>query len=121
MVKAMLAADRDTIKLAQMLAPFLIRAEKDLEYIRAVIEYVLYTKKVDSRDKFIHELTTRLSPTVGEEIMTIAEQLKQEGGMETAERIAAALLCKHQSVDEIAEVTQLPKEKIETLKQKLNC
>lgn len=126
MAKAMLANAKNALKLVQSLLPNMQGIKKsDLDYLHYVIEYLLRTKDIDDRKKFFHELTTNLSPEAGSEVMTIAQELIQEGmqkgSMETAERIAMELLTDHENIERISKLTKLPKEKIETLKQKVNC
>lgn len=124
MVKAMLANTHDPVGLSEILMPYLRALKDDINFIRIVITYITYTKDISDKDKFFDKLTTYLPPKTGKIVMTIAEQLKREGkregSRETAERIAMTLLHRHQSIDEVSEITKLPKKEVETLKRKVH-
>lgn len=130
MVKAMLTNTRDALSFAEILEPYLHELDDDVNLISSVITYITYTKNINDEEKFLKQLTTHLTPNAGKTVMTIAEQLKRKGreeGMivgerkgsrETAERIATAMLHKHQSIGDIAEITQLTTKEIEALQRK---
>lgn len=124
MVKAAIVRAKKAAELVRELLPYLQGVEKaDIEYFKFVIEYLLHTKDVDDRDRLIQELTTHLSSDAGEKVMTTVAQYlrqegRQEGSMQTAERIAAALLSEHEKIDRISRLTGLPEKQIRALKQK---
>lgn len=94
--------------------------------IESVLIYILDRGELSSKDTFIEMVKTKLTPEVGEKIMTVAEQLKAEGiqqgvkqGSEQAKNeIAERLLSEKAEVAFIAKITGLSLVKIEELKKK---
>lgn len=110
----------DLLKLIQEL-------ENGKKYAEGIIFYILDRGEIDKED-FLEKIQTQLSPEIGEDVMTVAEQLRQEGiqqgirqGIQQDRIIMAARLISR-GVDEslIAETTELSLEQIRKLKEDLN-
>lgn len=92
------------------------------EYRRIVLKYITDKGETENKGQVI-ELLTDPSIDVGDDIMTIAEQWKQEGvqqGMQqgehhAVEKVAKRLLAKGLDCDDIAEITELSKDEIKAL------
>lgn len=129
------------------LMPYLIKLAKlnKNSYIDTIFCYIFEAGETITKEEIkqlIKLVETNLSKEYGEKVMTIANTLRQEGEqigyikglecgllkgfeegeekgkLEAFEDMATRLLNKHQSIDAIAELTGLPVEKINTLKQK---
>lgn len=91
-------------------------------FAEIVLTYILDRGELDNKEAFFKLIQTQLSPEVGEKVMTIAEQLVEQGlekGMEKEKQIIAErLLSEGIELDFIAKITKLPLEKIKDLKNK---
>jgi len=102
-----------------------------------VLTYILDRGEVSDKDAFIDLVKTNLSPDIGEKIMsTFAEHFRdewmqqgleqgleqgvQQGMQKAMEQIAKRLLKENEDPARIAELTNLPLEKITELKQNLH-
>jgi len=100
----------------------------DIEYIKTVVEYIFKAKDVNEKDKLLHILTDNLSSTTGDSIMTIAQQLRQEGKQEgiqigehnALEAVAKKLLQIDEPLDKIVETTGLSVEEIKKIALTIN-
>lgn len=110
----------DLLKLVQEL-------ENGKKYAEGIIFYIFNRGEIDKED-FLEKIQAQLSPEIGEDVMTVAEQLKKEGiqqgiqqGIQKAQmEIAARLLENHENLSNIAKITGLSLEKIEELKKSLH-
>ena len=102
------------------------KQNKGIEYFETMIRYILAAKEnMDVED--LKKLSNKISSKRGEEIMTIAEKLKQEGieeGIEKGKRkrdieIAKKMLSKGIDIPDIIEITDLDKNKIEEIKMNI--
>ncbi|MBX9705347.1 MAG: Rpn family recombination-promoting nuclease/putative transposase [Gammaproteobacteria bacterium] len=85
------------------------------EYRKIVLRYITDKGETENKGQVI-ELLTDPSIDAGDEIMTIAEQWKQEGKQENAEAIAKRLLAMRVlSSEKIAEATGLSAGEVEVL------
>jgi predicted transposase/invertase (TIGR01784 family) len=94
--------------------------------ISIVIKYVLDRGRIADKAPILDLIRTELSPEVGDEMMTVAEQLRQEGWQEGVEhgvqqgllegaenakrRMVARLSKKIKNLEEIADIAELPVE-----------
>lgn len=85
------------------------------DYFRFTIEYVLEEGEVSNADKFI-ELLKRALPHEKENIMTIAQQLRQEGLQQEKHNIAENLLKANQPIDFVEKMTGLSESEVKKLK-----
>lgn len=87
-----------------------------------VLTYILETGEVSDKKAFFDLINSELPPHIGDEMTTIAEQLKadgvQQGIQQERERIALHLLAKNEDPANIAELTDLSLKKIKELKRK---
>jgi predicted transposase/invertase (TIGR01784 family) len=145
MVKAYKCRFYKEYKIAKSLIPHLNQIDKipDLDYITSTIKYITETSDIVDYNRFFNEIYNNLSKKTEEEIMTIADRLRQEGierGMERGmqqgilqdmqqgkhegkvegkhealEQVALTLVEMGKPIPEIAKITKLPTEKIEAL------
>ncbi|WP_027340820.1 Rpn family recombination-promoting nuclease/putative transposase [Halonatronum saccharophilum] len=96
-----------------------------IEYFETVVRYILNAKDgLEFKD--LKDMADKISTKRGEDIMTIADQLRREGRiegkvegkMEGKVEIAQNLLKKGMSTIEVMDITELPKKKIEEIKKK---
>jgi len=80
-----------------------------------LFRYLLSEGECSDFENF-YRIVHSYNPTYGEEMMTVAEQLKQQG----LEEAAVNMLQKHLSTDLIAEVTGFTKEKLIALAKRFN-
>lgn len=92
----------------------------------ALVNYMLQAGEAQDARTLLYEMAQR-APQYGDELMTLAEQLKQEGrvegiqqGLQTGKReaarhIAQALLKKGMSVEDIIEITGLSADELPSL------
>ena len=105
------------------------------DYVLAILKYVVSTAEIKSKSEFLAELTTALSPPLGEKAMTLADMLRAEGiqqghlaglqeGMEKGiekgrvegmHEMIVRLLRSGLKVDVIANATQLSVEQVEEI------
>lgn len=90
------------------------------DYISIILQYIIERSELVNKDAFFTIINTEISADMGDKIMTLAEQLRQEGRfegkmegklegkMETAKRLLEAGL----DISFIAKATDLPINKI---------
>lgn len=117
---------RDLTRLFDKLTGLLTRNHISGQQVIALVNYMLQAGKAQDARTLLFEMT-RHAPQYGDELMTLAEQLKQEGrtegiqeGMHTGEReasrkIARAMLKKGISVADIIEMTGITAEELPSL------
>ena len=88
------------------------------DYIAIVLQYLLERGELSDREAFFNLIDTQISHEVGEKIMTLAEQLKQEGKQESALEIAKRMLDAGSDPVFVEKVTGLSRNKIEALQKK---
>ena len=86
------------------------------DYVAIVLQYILERGELKDKQAFFELINAKISPEIGETIMSLAEQLKAEGKVEgKAERdieIAKRLLAEGVDVAFIAKITGLSAVKI---------
>ena len=125
---------RDLTRLFDKLAGLLTRNHSSGQQVIALVNYMLQAGKAQDARTLLFEMAQH-APQYGDELMTLAEQLKQEGrtegiqqgiqegileGMHTGEReasrkIAQAMLKKGISVADIIEMTGITAEELPSL------
>ena len=117
---------RDLTRLFDKLAGLLTRNHISGQQVIALVNYMLQAGKAQDARTLLFEMAQH-APQYGDELMTLAEQLKQEGrtegiqeGMHTGEReasrkIAQAMLKKGISVADIIEMTGITAEELPSL------
>ncbi|MBK0035853.1 Rpn family recombination-promoting nuclease/putative transposase [Erwinia sp. S43] len=115
---------RDMMEFIDDIALLTLKTALTAEQFSAIMHYILWSGR-DNTDvrAFLEELRHKAPQREGE-LMTMAEQLIQEGvlkgiqkgSQETAENIARSMLNKGMNVELINEITRLPIETIEALK-----
>ena len=121
---------RDLTRLFDKLAGLLTRNHISGQQVIALVNYMLQAGKAEDARTLLFEMAQH-APQYGDELMTLAEQLKQEGrtegiqqgiqeGMHTGEReasrkIAQAMLKKGISVADIIEMTGITAEELPSL------
>ena len=118
---------RDMLPILKEIIPLINHlAQSDGKMLaETVLTYILDRAELSNKDAFIDLVKTNFTPDIEEEIMsTFAELCKEEGmqqGMELAmAQIAERLLEKNEDPARIAELTNLPLEKITELKRNLH-
>ena len=103
----------ERFKEALLVLEKLRKQEKGIEYFETVIRYIINAKEgIGVND--LKEMVKNISTERGEEVMTIADQLREEVEVEIAEK----LIKKGMEVKEIEDVTKLSKEKIREIKKR---
>ncbi|SDC39700.1 MULTISPECIES: Rpn family recombination-promoting nuclease/putative transposase [unclassified Candidatus Frackibacter] len=88
--------------------------EKGIEYFEVIVRYVMNAKE-DLSVNDLEKATKEISSERSEELMTIAEKLREE----VREDVAKNLLKMNLNIEEIEEATGLSKEKILELKRRI--
>lgn len=117
------------LEFVDKILPSLITVDQkgDIKFIDSVIKYIIKRDEIEDKDKFFDVLTSNLSQPASETIMTIAEQLRQEGmqqGMHLGEEkarelFARNLLKENESIERIAKLTGLSIENIKKIKKEM--
>ncbi|EAA7241732.1 Rpn family recombination-promoting nuclease/putative transposase [Salmonella enterica subsp. salamae] len=113
---------RDLTQLLDKLASLLIQNHMSRQQVIALVNYMLQAGEAQDARTLLYEMAQR-APQYGDELMTLAEQLKQEGrieGMQTGEReasrkIARAMLEKGIPMADIIEMTGVSAEELPSL------
>ncbi|EAN4944153.1 Rpn family recombination-promoting nuclease/putative transposase [Salmonella enterica] len=113
---------RDLTQLLDKLASLLIQNHMSGQQVIALVNYMLQAGEAQDARTLLYEMAQR-APQYGDELMTLAEQLKQEGrieGMQTGEReasrkIARAMLEKGIPMVDIIEMTGVSAEELPSL------
>ncbi len=113
---------RDLTQLPDKLASLLIQNHMSGQQVIALVNYMLQAGEAQDARTLLYEMAQR-APQYGDELMTLAEQLKQEGrieGMQTGEReasrkIARAMLEKGIPMADIIEMTGVSAEELPSL------
>lgn len=91
------------------------------DYVNTILCYVIETAEISDEKKLVKIVTDGLSKEFGEEIMSFANRLRQEGrqeGIHLGEKIVARnLLKENESIEKIAKVTNLSVEEIKKIKK----
>ena len=91
------------------------------EFVEVVLQYFLERGELKNREQFFELINDNISHEVGGDIMTLAEQLREEGKcegqQEKALEIARTLLEDGSDPEFVAKVTRLPLLKIKDLKK----
>jgi predicted transposase/invertase (TIGR01784 family) len=107
----------ERFKDALILLEKLRKQQKGIEYFETVIRYIINAKESMGVND-LKGIVKSISTERGEEVMTIAEQLKKEGEEETKLEIARRMLKKGMDVEDIKDITKLSKEEIKEIKGK---
>lgn len=89
----------------------------DRDYLALVLQYMIDRGETTDKKAFIEFVESNLSEEVGEKIMTIAEQFKEEGKLEGKFEAARKMLNEGLEITLISKFTDLPIEQIKTLKK----
>ncbi len=107
-----------TEKLKEIFKMFSYIEGKNLDYISTVTIYIMNTTEIEIKE-LAKIVTETISEKGGEIAMTTAQKLRKEGieeGIEKEKIITAErLLAKQMSFEEVAEITELPIEKIKKI------
>jgi predicted transposase YdaD len=87
------------------------------DFIAIVLQYLLERGELSDKDAFFKLIDTQISHEVGEKIMSLAEQLKEEGRIEKEREIAKRLLDEGADPALVAKVTGLSLAKIKMLQK----
>jgi recombination-promoting nuclease RpnB len=82
-----------------------------------VLVYILDRGEFEDKDAFFALVKTRLTPEIGETIMSIAEQMRAEGIQKAKYDIAKRLLAKKEDPSTIAEITELTLDQIKEIEE----
>lgn len=88
------------------------------DYISLVLQYILERGELKDQQAFFDLINTRISPEVGEKVMSLAEQLKAEGKAEGKLEIVECLLAEKVELAFIQKVTGVSLEKLKEIQQK---
>ncbi len=92
------------------------------DFIEIVLQYLLERGELSDKDAFFKLIDTKISHEVGEKIMSLAEQLKEEGRLEGESQgrfeIAERMLAEGSDPVFVAKVTGLSLDKIKALQKK---
>jgi predicted transposase YdaD len=77
------------------------------EFISIVLQYILEHAEMRNKQAFFEFVTIDISPEIGSEVMTLAEQLRQEGKLENQLEIAKRLLAEKVEFAFISKITGL--------------
>jgi predicted transposase/invertase (TIGR01784 family) len=119
---------RDVLPWLKDIAEIMHNLHKDggRDYIAIVLQYLLERGELSDREAFFNLINTQISPEVGDKIMTLAEQLKQEGRQEGRQEgkqeskleIAKRMLDAGSDPVFVTKVTGLSLAQIKTLQEK---
>lgn len=87
------------------------------DFIAIVLQYLLERGELSDKEAFFKLIDTQISHEVGEKIMSLAEQLKEEGRTEKEREIAKRMLDEGAEPTFVAKVTGLSLDKIKMLKK----
>ncbi len=87
------------------------------DYISIVLQYLLERAELKDRQKFFELINTQISPEVGEKVMSLAEQFKAEGKIESKIEMAECLLAEGVEIAFVQRVTGLPLAKIKEIQK----
>ncbi len=114
---------RDVLPYLQDIAELLRRIAQSggRDYVSIVLQYALERGELKNKQAFFELINTQISSEVGEKVMTLAEQLidegmtkgRQEGKLEVAER----LLSEGIELTFVAKMTGLPLERLKSLQE----
>lgn len=93
-----------------------IVSEKDGDYGMQVLQYMIEVGESKHADQFIDTLKKQL-PEIGDRIMTIGQQLRQQGKEIREHEIAREMLKEGDSVERVARIVKLPVAEVEQLKK----
>lgn len=96
-----------------------IEKEGDSAYLYTILSYVVEAAEVSSQEEFFHAIK-QLESLNEEKVMTIAEQLRQEGKIEGKMEIAVNMLQEGVSLETISKFTHLSSLELEDLKKKIH-
>ena len=85
------------------------------EFIKNVLVYIVDRGDLVNKKTFFDSITTELSPELGEKIMTIAEQLRQEGREQRDVEIIERMISANMEFSLIEKITGLSSAKIHEL------
>jgi len=108
----------DRFKEALIVLEELEEKEKGIEYFEVIVRYVMSAKE-DLSVQDLEKVTKEISSERSEELMTIAERLREEGKEKGKEEVAKNLLKMNLNLKEIEKATGLSKEKILEIKKKV--
>jgi hypothetical protein len=109
------------MEFANIILPQLKRIDEkgDIDYIRCVVQYIFEAKEIKEKDELLNVLVKNLSKPAGDNVMTIAQQLRQEGRYEGSVSFVKYLLSEGKSIKEIGELTGLSFSEIEKIKKEI--
>ena len=87
------------------------------DYIEIVLQYLLERGELSDNEAFFKLIDTQISHEVGEKIMSLAEQLKEEGRIEKEREIAKRMLNEGMDPALVAKVTGLSLNKVKMLQK----
>jgi predicted transposase/invertase (TIGR01784 family) len=87
------------------------------DFIAIVLQYLLERGELSDKEAFFKLIDTQISHEVGEQIMSLAEQLKEEGRIEKENEIAMRMLEEGSDPAFVAKVTGLSLDKIKKLQK----
>lgn len=87
------------------------------DFIAIVLQYLLERGELSDKEAFFKLIDTQISHEVGEKIMSLAEQLKEEGRIEKEREIAKRMLDEGAEPAFVAKVTGLSLDKIKMLQK----
>ena len=90
---------------------------KALDYFKTVIKYIIEADAVDVNFEDVEKIVEKVSKEKGEEVMSIANELKKEGKRERDIEVAKNLLREGIDIDVIKRSVELSKEKIKELQK----
>ena len=129
-------SERDLVPFIQSVIGLMqaIEQEDGVEFLRTTFNYFFSVGEVQNIDHLMHTIHEHLSPTLEENIMTIAQQLRQQGiqiGIEQGkekwvetgrneaiQEFALQLLAKNFSTEDIISMTGLSAEIVQALRKK---
>jgi len=85
------------------------------DFIELVLQYLLERGELSDKNAFFKLIDTQISHEVGEKIMSLAEQLKEEGRADAMHEVAKRMLAEGSDPVFVAKVTKLPLNKIKEL------
>lgn len=83
-----------------------------------MLQYIYERAELKNKEAFFDLITTKISPDVGEKIMTLAEQMREEGKIEGETEIAKRLLNENLDLLFISKMTGLSLNKLKILQTK---
>lgn len=112
--------DFDLVSLLKNMVDLLKRLKDNglEDYVYITLSYVFTEGEIKDRESFRDVIRSGLSSKDEERVMTLAEQYRQEGKIETLHETAISFLKLGVSIEQVSQATKLPLQEVQDLWKK---